>query len=413
MVEPAPHVLRILRESHEERVLTALRRHGGMSRVDLGRHTNLSRATLSSIVRRLVSTGTLLEVPATDTPRGRGRPPMHVTLNPAGGLALGVDLGHRRIHVVAANVAHEIVGSGSVACAESATWSRRLRMALDLVDDVAARTELSLQGLRGIGVGLVGPVATAGGTSGPHHARRVALAQDTLVERFGVPVFVDNNTRLAGLAEAIWGSGNGCQNVLYLRLSYGIGGGLVLDGHLFSGSAGGAGELGHVSVDPNGPDCPCGGRGCLERYAGLAEVLQQCGVRDLGAVLERLRLDDPRVVDVVRRTGERVGRVLASACNVVNPELVVVGGELVATGRHLLDPARAAVRLYTHRHVRRQLRVRAAELGEEGSARGAIALVLRNSALLADYPGGAARDDAARQEPDPSPSSTLTTRRTP
>jgi len=346
-------------------VLTALRTRGALTRAQLVEQTNLSRATLSSIVQTLLGRQALTETSEEGTTgRGRGRPVSMLTLNPAGGLALGLDLGHRGVQVTIANVAHEVVASGAVACAERTPSARRLELALDLVDDLTGRHEISLAALAGIGVGIVGPVTADASRPEPG----ADLVRDTLGARFGVPVFVDNNTRLAALAEAVWGAGAGVSSALYLRLSYGVGGGLVLGGRLFAGAGGAAGELGHISVDRDGPACPCGGRGCLERYVSLTTLQERCA-----AVLEAR---DAEAHEVLAEAGARIGEVLAAACNTINPEVVVIGGELAETGDPLFDPLRAAFGWYTHSQVRRTARITHAALGPDAAARGGIALVL-------------------------------------
>jgi predicted NBD/HSP70 family sugar kinase len=362
--------LQLLRETHEQRVIAALRTQGALTRAQLTEQTDLSRATLSVIIQALLARKAVTETVADDASdgpvaRGRGRPVSRLTLNAAGGLALGMDLGHRRIQVTIANVAHEIVASESVPCAERTPWARRLQLAVDLVDELTTRHELSLNALAGIGVGVVGPVPT-GRNLIP--SGRPAQLRDTLTERFGVPVHLDNNTRLAALAEALWGAGSGFDSALYLRLSYGVGGGLVLGGRLFAGATGAAGELGHISVDRDGPECTCGGRGCLERYVSLATLLEQCG--------DLLEANSPQAHAVLAEAGTRIGEVLAAACNTLNPEVVIIGGELADTGDHLLVPLNAALRRYSHAQVHRTLSVTRAALGPDAAARGGIALVL-------------------------------------
>ncbi|WP_432894439.1 ROK family protein [Kribbella sp. CA-245084] len=272
-----------------------------------------------------------------------------------------MDLGHRRIQVTVANVAHEIVATEGIACAERTPWARRVQLAVELVDELTTRGEISLTSLAGLGVGIVGPVPS----------ERAGLVREALGARFGVRLFVDNNTRLAALAEATWGAGTGAESVLYLRLSYGVGGGLVLGGRLLAGAGGAAGELGHISVDRDGPPCSCGGRGCLELY--LSNLVDAHGGFD--------NLSRSAITDVATRVGE----VLASACNTVNPEVVVVGGELTGAGEELFRPLRAALRGYTHTQVHRSLRVAQAELGYDAAARGGIALVLTNPPEEAEW----------------------------
>ncbi|WP_203434081.1 ROK family transcriptional regulator [Jiangella asiatica] len=401
MVETPRNALRLLRERHEDRVIELLRSHGALSRAELARRTGLSRATLSSIIERLLSAGAVVETtgePATGT-RRRGRPPTLLNLNPAGGLALGIDVGRRRIHVSVANVAHDVIAATSASCSETASWQERTSAALELVESLCARYHISLAALEAVGVGVVGPVAETGFVAEAGVAPRTdddgapdpaRVVHELVEERFGVPAYVDNNTRLAALAEAIWGSGAGSDNVLYVHLSYGVGGGLVLGGHLFSGAFGGAAEFGHVSVDPDGPECPCGGRGCLERYVCMDAILDCCGADDLDHLIEQLqRADadpDGRAHQAVREAGQRLGRVVAAACNVVNPEVVVVGGPVARIGEPLLASVRETIAAYSHRSVHRALTVRGAHFTEDAAALGGIALVLRRSALLAGYP---------------------------
>ncbi|WP_327634622.1 ROK family protein [Kribbella sp. NBC_00482] len=350
-----------------------MRTRGPLTRAQLAEQTSLSRATLSSIIQTLLTKQTLTERAVSGSAvRGRGRPVSVVTLNPAGGLALGIDLGQRRIQVTISNVAHEFVASGAIACAERTPWARRLQLALDLVDNLTTRHDISLTALAGVGVGIVGPVPTDAVRS----PDRVALVGDTLRARFGVPVYVDNNTRLAALAEAVWGAGSGVGSALYLRLSYGVGGGLVLGGRLFAGAGGAAGELGHISVDRDGLACSCGGRGCLERYVSLTTLQAQCD-----SILEAR---DEKARDLLAEAGTRVGEVLAAACNTVNPEVVVIGGELAETGDHLFQPLRTAFRRYTHGQVHRSVRITRAALGPDAAARGGIALVLTTSPAALD-----------------------------
>jgi len=187
----SPGPLRLLRETHEERVLTALRTGGALTRAQLADEIHLSRATLSSIVQNLLATQAITEATAAgEAGRSRGRPVSVLTLNAAGGLALGMDLGHRRIQVTIANVAHEVVASEGIACSERTPWARRLELALALVDKVTTRQQISLGALAGVGVGVVGPVSETGDSPQPSRATRIALVRAGLTDRFAVPVYV-------------------------------------------------------------------------------------------------------------------------------------------------------------------------------------------------------------------------------
>ncbi|WP_282203423.1 ROK family protein [Kitasatospora fiedleri] len=421
MHSPHPHdgPLARLRRGHEKLVLDLLRRHGPLSRAGLGSHTGLSRTTLYDIVGGLVTAGAVVaSAPAAGTGR-RGRPVETLSLNPAAGQAVGIDFARRAVHVAAVNVAHEVVGSASRAHPAGLPWPERIALARQLVDGLADGA-LGLGSVTGIGVGVVGPVGAVDAPADPPSdqpsdpasdqpsdppsdagsATRSAAPGDRpdgagavrelLGAAFGVPVLVDNNTRLAALAESVWGSATGSRDVLYLRLSHGVGGGLVIRGALHAGAYGLSGELGHITVDPAGPPCDCGGRGCLETVASVGAVLdahREAGGRsaDLAEFLAAATGGEPAALGVLRTVGGHVGTVLAAVCNAVGPGVVVVGGELAGAGPLLLDPVQEALAAHVLPLARSRLDLRRAALGEYGGALGGIALVLQTTPLLSHY----------------------------
>ncbi len=398
MAEQPEGALARLRRGHEERVLDLLRRHGALSRSELGRLSGLSRTTLHDIVSGLMANGPVLATAPERAARGRGRPAESLSLNPAAGQAIGIDFAHRRLHVAIVNVAHEIIGSASEDHAADLPWQRRVEIADRLIGELS-EGEMRLGALKAIGVGVVGPVGSPGEESAA--SRRLDPVPTLLRKRFGVPVLMDNNTRLAALAESIWGAAAGHQDVLYLRLSHGVGGGLVLGGSLHRGAHGVSGEFGHITVDPDGRPCRCGGRGCLETIASVKAVLdahRDAGgrARTLRSLVAALEAGDPDVRDLLERVGGHVGLVLAAVCNTVGPDLVVLGGELAEVGAALTDPVEQVLRTHAMPMIRRRLKVRQARLGEIGGALGGIALVLHESPLLARYPAAPDPEEGLR-----------------
>ncbi|MFF1837176.1 ROK family protein [Streptomyces sp. NPDC058231] len=388
-----------LRRGHEERVLGLLRRHGPQSRAELGRRAGLSRTTLYDIVGTLVASGAVVSSAANPGPRRRGRPVERLTLDPAAGQAVGIDFARRAVHVAAANVAHEVIGSASLAHPPELSWEGRVELAERLVASLAGGTlRLSALGATGaIGVGVVGPVLQAGddGPDGPH-----AVLDELLGKRFGAPVLLDNNTRLAALAESTWGVAAGSRDVLYLRLSHGVGGGLVVNGSLHRGAEGLAGELGHITADPRGGPCECGGTGCLETVASVGAVLEAFRARgghaaEMPALLTALASGDRVAHDVLRAAGTRIGAVLAAVVNAVGPGVIVLGGELAEAGEALLAPVGQALDAHVLPLARDRVSVRRAALGEAGGAHGGVALALHESPLLARYPGPEHPEDDA------------------
>ncbi|WP_431038241.1 ROK family protein [Streptomyces sp. P6-2-1] len=408
--DPEGGPLARLRRGHEELVLSLLRTHGPLPRAELTRLSGLSRTTLYDIVGALVARGALVAAAPPAEGRRRGRPVETLSLDPAAGQALGIDFARRAVHVAAVNVAHEVVGTASAAHGADVTWPERLDLATRLVGELPGGG-LRLASLGGVGVGVVGPVAggeaedagPAGGVdpvgsggpvegAGPAEdggasrdggcadpAPRLSAVTGLLRRRFGAPVLLDTNTRLAALAEATWGAAAGVADVAYLRLSYGVGGGLVVAGNLHRGRGGLAGEFGHITVEPGGAPCSCGKRGCLESAASLGAVLDAYPpAGDLAGLLAALP-GEPAAVRAVAAAGERAGRVLAAVCQALAPSAVVLGGELAAAGEPLFGAVRRALDAHLMPAGRPAPEVRPALLGDAGGALGALALVLRES----------------------------------
>lgn len=390
----------LVRRTHEDRVLRVLREHGALSRNQIAIAVGLSRTTLSEITSTLLERGAIVVVDTDAAHReGRGRPAERLALDPASGQFMGVDFGHRRVHVAVADASHEIVASGVERYADDVAWPVRLEAAFGLIDRISAESGVHYGALQGVGIGVPGPYATAPGVRNvpevPSHgtstvdAFHQASVDLAFAERFNAPVIVDNNTRLAALAEAIFGD-IAVEDVLYVRLSDGVGGGLVVGGRLVSGSSGLAGELGHVTVRPDGSACRCGKTGCLETVASVPSILSAlraqglgtASLADLGAAVER---SHPVADRVLREVGTDLGRVLAVVAMAVNPSEVVIGGEVTRVAPVIVEQARASLAYELFPGAGPPL-VRAARLSDDDGALGALAALFHSSPLLAGYP---------------------------
>jgi predicted NBD/HSP70 family sugar kinase len=203
-------------------------------------------------------------------------------------------------------------------------------------------------------------------------------------QALGVPVSIDNDANLAALGEHLWGAGRGCDDCVTVKFHYGIGCGLFVNGALVRGAAGGAGEIGHTTVDERGPLCRCGKRGCLDTYAAIPAILDalrpQHGPLTLAGLMALLTGRDPGAVRVVSDAAGLVGRQLAIACNLLAPRRVVVVGAMAEAGETVLGPLRAALRRDIAPNEPPELALGA--LGPRHTALGAIALALDESDWL-------------------------------
>ncbi|HEX4224232.1 MAG TPA: ROK family protein, partial [Pseudonocardiaceae bacterium] len=257
-----------------------------------------------------------------------------------------------------------------------------LDLAVGLIS--AACADIPRERVLGLGVGIASPVRKDTGELGaasimPGWAGRAVGAE--LTARTGLPTLLTNDANAGALAERRYGAGRNVADMVYIRLSAGIGAGIVTDGTLLLGATGLAGEIGHLPVASSGPICRCGNRGCLETVASpvaIARLLAESWHQPITpADLPRLiAANDRGTLRAIEDAGTAVGTALATLVTLFNPELVVVGGDLAQVGALIFDPIRRAIRRYALPTVAEQVTVVAGALGEQAEVRGAAALVL-------------------------------------
>jgi predicted NBD/HSP70 family sugar kinase len=387
MAREAPGSLESLRARNRARALAVLGRRGTASQADIVRETGLSRTTVSSLVADLLREGVVVE--RTDSARpasspGGGRPATLLSLEPSSGGFVGVDFGREIVRVAVANRAGEVlVDTRSDRLEVAHEAPRALSVAEAMVLRALGQAEVQPDRLIGAGVAVSAPVRS----DAPGFASGVIFpswAEVNVAEFFGqrlaVPVHVGNDADLGALAEATFGAGRGRRNLFYVGLSEGIGGGVIIDGRIYRGQTGAAGELGHIVVNPDGQVCRCGNRGCLATVAGgaalTAALRQMYGPHmTVDELIDLSREGDPGVARLIADAGEAVGRVLAGVCSVLDPELVIVGGELAPAGQPLLDAITASLERWIS-PASGHYPVMLGELGGTAEVLGAIALAM-------------------------------------
>ncbi len=368
-----------LRASNRERLLHVLRTQGAMSQAQLARASGLSPATVSSIARDLRDDGWVDDV-------GTGGKRTVLSVSRSAGVAVGIDFDHSHVRVAIADLAHNILDEASEPLDVDHEAEEGIGLAGKLVRDLLHDIGVSHDRVTGVGMGLPGPLRRDTGEIGDSAilpgwigARPEAM----MSEELGLPVRVENDANLGALAEIVWGAGRGCSDLVYVKVASGVGAGLILNGRLYEGHAGTAGEIGHVTVDETGQVCRCGNRGCLEVYAGAEAVLEPLRRRHgphitLREVIALATAGDLGCRRVIADAGRSLGLAIAGTCNLLAPERVIVGGELASAGPLLLDPLRVVVQRSAIASLR-STPVLAGVLGERAEVLGAVALVLRES----------------------------------
>ncbi|MFI1313997.1 ROK family protein [Streptomyces albidoflavus] len=371
-----------LHRANLERVVRAVRLSGSLTQAEIARTTGLSAATVSNIVRELKESGT---VEVTPTSAG-GRRARSVSLSGDAGIVIGVDFGHTHLRVAVGNLAHQILAEEAEPLDVDASAEQGFDRAELLVGRLLDATGVDRAKVAGVGLGVPGPIDVASGMLGSTSilpgwsGTQPALA---LGERIGVPVAVDNDANLGALGELVWGSGRGVRDLAYIKVAGGVGAGLVIDGQIYRGPGGTAGEIGHITLDESGPVCRCGNRGCLETFTAARYVLPLLEpTHGTGLTMEKVvalaKEGDPGCRRVVADVGRYIGSGVASLCNLLNPSRVVLGGDLAEAGELVLGPIRTSVGRYAIPSAARQLELVPGSLGGRAEVLGALALALRD-----------------------------------
>jgi predicted NBD/HSP70 family sugar kinase len=382
-------------------VLRQITEHGPRSRATLAHETGLNKSTVSSLVAELIEARLLRDAEPEEPPFDVvGRPPQSVELDPEGPFVLGLEINVDYLGVWATDLAGMVqhrafVASENRSHSPEEVIAQLAHLAMDALAQPFAerRTPVSAA------LAVPGLVDSQGGlVVAPNLGWADVPVADLLREALEDPPFharVENEANLGAVAELVEGAGRGLRDFVYVSGEIGIGAGVVLGGELFRGASGFAGEFGHLTIDPYGPPCGCGGRGCLERLAGQEALLRLTGwdtrMRCAGSrpewpgamVAESAREGHAKTREALSQVGHTLGIAIASLANLLDPEAVLLGGYFAPLTEWLREPIEAELQTRALAGRRGRCRVLAAELGGEAAVRGAVALSRRSALDLA------------------------------
>lgn len=363
----------------------------GISRIELSRELGLTRAAITAIVGDLIKAGLVRE---TNGQFSRGRRAIALEINPQGGLVVGVDIGATHVTLVLADYLAHVMDEVEA----SLDIFQGPQVCLPFVDQFLRswlnELGINLAQITAIGVGVPGPIVTdAGMVSGPPIMPGWDLfpIREWLEKAWGCPVTLGNDAEFGALGEWAFGAGRGVDNLVYIKVGTGIGAGLLIDGQIYRGTTGCAGEIGHVTIEENGPLCTCGNRGCLEALAGGRAIAQKAifaikagarttlselpSVEAISAmdVIAAARKGDHLSQKLVQEAGYYLGTALANLINLFNPTKIVIGGGVAQVGDLLLDPVRKVAKQRSLKVASQAVTITSAVLGKRSSAMGAVA----------------------------------------
>ncbi|MFE7776407.1 ROK family protein [Streptomyces sp. NPDC057445] len=374
-----PNTQQGIRRRNLSLVLHAVAAEGPLSRAAVAGRIGLTRAAVSSLVDELAAAGLLVEL-GREQSGTVGRPGSALALNGRGPVGIGAEVGVDHLAVAAVDL------RGKVRARATSGADNRGRPPEPVLKELAALVRQVTDAVRGEGLRPAGVAVAVPGL--------VARDTHTVVRApnldwwdvdlgaclpYGPRLTVDNEANLGALAELWIGGDPAPQDFVHVSAEIGIGAAVVVDGRLLRGAHGYAGELGHVPVRPEGPLCACGGRGCLEQYAGEEAVLRAAGLgttdRPIELLAERAGAGDREVRRALRGAGAALGIALAGAVNLLDPRAVVLGGALSRLSPWLLPSLERELTRRTAEPARPALTV--SRLGSEGPLLGAAHSVVR------------------------------------
>ena len=383
-------------------LLEQVHRDGELTRAELTQRLGLNRSTIGALVAELSDLGLIDEHVPTGNERA-GRPSHVVTPRVDGPYAIAVEVDVDSVVTAAVSL------GGDVLIRRDHTLPAAGNTPGDIADHIATDVDAVVEALPvgarsvGIGVSTPGTVTPSGGRveHAPNLEWRGEPFGAILTERLppGVDLVFGNDANLGAMAEHLRGAARGFHDAVYLNGKIGVGGGIIVDGRPLSGAGGFAGEVGHMLLDPAGPPCHCGSRGCVETYVGEGALLRLAGRtappnrESVAEVLRSARAGEPAALGGLRGVAVALGRTVANLVNLLNPQVVIMGGSLAT----VLDLCRAEVEteldVRAMSEARRSVELRTAGLGDDSSLMGAAELAF--APLLADPVGTAGLGESA------------------
>jgi predicted NBD/HSP70 family sugar kinase len=362
-------------------LLRLIRSGEATTRAELASSTGLARSTIAQRIDSLAARNLIREMG--EAPSTGGRPPTVLGFNENAGVVGAVDLGATHSRLAVADLSGVVLAETAASLAIASGPETVLTWVDETLVEVLEDAGKATRDVLGIGIGLPGPVEFAEGRAVSPPIMPGWDGYDVrghFVERFTAPVLVDNDVNIMALGER-WVMDRPIDDFMYVKVGTGIGSGLILDGHLYRGAKGAAGDIGHIPVADSEALCRCGNVGCVEASAGGAALARNLAAEgkdtiDSRDVARLVRAGDPMAIQDVREAGRLLGSVLAATVNLLNPAMIMIGGDIAAAGDQLLAGVREVVYRRSTSLATSDLAINSANLGDRAGVIGAAALVI-------------------------------------
>ncbi len=382
---------------NKSQVFDLVRKKGPISRTEIARTIGLSMPTVMKITEEFTRKNLLMEIGKGES-RG-GRQPELLELNSDSKFCIGVGIGRSRTYAVMINligevVCREIMETGNTAYPE--VWINRL---IETIEQLIQNSGIMENQILGMGIGMPGILDIKNGEvlfSPDFHWENVKLLEP-VKKRFSMDITLENANRALAMGEYFFGAGIESKNFLVVNLGHGIGSAIVREGEFYRGSSGSSGEIGHIVLEKDGPQCNCGNKGCLEAIASGNAIARDAKiailegkktmVKDLAGddinlveaktVFEAAKRGDKVAGGIVERAIQYIGIGLANYINLLDPDLIILSGGLTNADKIFFKRIQEVVRLRQMKFAGRQVKVLISRMGENGTAVGSASMVLK------------------------------------
>jgi len=378
-------------------LLEVIRRYGPISRAEIARKTNLSAPSITRIVKDLVAEGLIREVGVGNS--SGGRKPYLLEFNPEAKYIIGVELGETDLVSVLTDLEINCLSRGKVALKMTTEADKVINILVESVRERIRQSKVDEEDILGIGIGVPGSLDTRAGIIkfSPNFGWKNVPIVKIIERELGIPTFIDNGVRAMTLCEKWFGAGQGVKNFACVIVGTGIGAGLIINGDLYRGFEEAAGEIGHITILPEGPKCKCGNRGCLETLAAGPSLVRRAINRinkhpnsslanalnknkgDITAdmVIETAKRGDSLACEIVQETGHYLGIGVASLINIFAPEVIIIGGWVAEqAGELLLKAVKESIKNRVFMLSPEKIRILPASFKDNDVAIGAASLAL-------------------------------------
>jgi predicted NBD/HSP70 family sugar kinase len=370
----------LLKALNQSSILNVIKTHGPIARADIARITLLSPAAVTLQTAELIDIGLIFEKEEGDS-RG-GRRPILLALNADSFHVLGVKLTETEAILALTDLNANVVARHTVTLNSTQPESVCDELAQG-IESLLTATHKPHQRVLGVGVGMAGIIDSLTGIChiSPFQKWRDVPFATLLQARLNLNVYLDNDVNTLTRMELLYGAGQSMENFLVITVGRGVGMGIVANGQVYRGARGAGAELGHTIIDPDGPTCACGNRGCLETLVAEPWLIKQAQARGVTvetprAMVEAAAAGNPDVLAVYEAAGGVFGRAIANVITLFNPALIILSGEGVRASDFMLPAMQRAIQRYTFDDLDEHVQVRVDELSDDSWARGAASLVL-------------------------------------